>query len=1251
MKRTAAFVLALLATGLWRGAAETQESDRLYRAFQDPPRTYSVRPFWFWNDRLDAKEIEWQIEQMVAQGVYGAYLHPRAGLDTPYLSEDYFRAVGAGLEKARRLGFSFGFVDEYEWPSGEARDIWIPGLPSRVIAANPDLRMKTLAYMEKDVVGPATVETGPVEGFQFALAARLAGEMALVPGSLINISSGVSEGRLRWTAPEGKWRTWLFHLRPAQGRDGGLVDLLNPAAARSFLELSYEQYYRRFRERFGTTIDSTYVDHEGDYGYRIAWTPQFFDIFLRLKGYDIRPELPLLWHEGGPRTPKVRCDYMDVISGLYAESFFGQVTRWCDEHGIRISGHLWEETLQMEAAYDGDLQRVMRAWSWPGVDSLWERGRSPRDFKVAASVAHFRGTRFTCENQGLQGSDSFLDFQKMRLGTNMIAAWGANLLIPHAFNYSRRRVEWPPDWFFHQPWWKYFRTYADYARRLSFMNDQGAHVADVLLFQPTESAWAHADPAFSNRVGYAPSKFNNPLDGIDADYGALMNRLAEERWDFDVADSHFLQQSTVADNKIRIGNESFRVLVLPPATTVRRSTTQKIREFFDAGGIVLALRMLPADSMDAGCGDPVIAADLQHVFGSARPEASSRHDGAHGGRGYFIKGDAAEIPRVLSEMIRPDVAVTAGEPAHLYALHRRKEGSDFYWMVNDTPSRRENAVRFSAAGQAEKWDATDASRAPLLCRSTADGTEVRLRFEPWEAYYVVFDSGGVPPVDLRLVRTNLENVTVVSANSGGVLARAIAPTSADTRFEAEFANPRGERFRGAVELKPGLPVIDLTGSWKFRIGADRIEAPYALHRPDPEEKGEALGWPARDLQVAEWRRAWLSEERHTVKDWWVAGPFPNEDHTGFAHSYPPEQKIDLQASYPGAEGSNVQWKHWSDSGYAVDLDRVLGRKRDRSWITSYAVTYLHVPSARRAWFHLAADNNARLRVNGEELLNLHIHPFYHEMREDFAFIREVDLKAGWNEVLLKISKCGGARQYGYYLRVTDRNGRIFNDMEVSALRNSKEVPQGSPSGYDWYRIVVPVTSRGVDLPKFKHQVGVFYNGARIQPDASGRFLFPGPASGRSDILAVQTRTGNSFAQAPWFVLGDGSLNTGSWAQFGLTYFSGSATYERDFTLDAVYMGSKMVLECGEIGVVAEVEVNGEQAGNRVWLPFSFDISKFVRPGKNLLRITVTNTMENARAVENRADRLEKLEPNGLIGPVRIVPYREVTLRCVAQGRN
>ena len=100
----------------------------LYQKFLDPDRKYSIRPFWFWNGTLTGEELGRQIRQMVEHGVYGAYAHNRDGLQTRYLSEEWWQALGGALQAAKEAGFSLCMVDEFEWPSGEARDYWMPGI-------------------------------------------------------------------------------------------------------------------------------------------------------------------------------------------------------------------------------------------------------------------------------------------------------------------------------------------------------------------------------------------------------------------------------------------------------------------------------------------------------------------------------------------------------------------------------------------------------------------------------------------------------------------------------------------------------------------------------------------------------------------------------------------------------------------------------------------------------------------------------------------------------------------------------------------------------------------------------------------------------------------------------------------------------------------------------------------------------------------------------------------------------------------
>jgi hypothetical protein len=56
-----------------RYAANTSS---LYANFVDPPCEYSVTPYWWWNGKLDGKELARQIDDMVAHRVYSCIMFP-----------------------------------------------------------------------------------------------------------------------------------------------------------------------------------------------------------------------------------------------------------------------------------------------------------------------------------------------------------------------------------------------------------------------------------------------------------------------------------------------------------------------------------------------------------------------------------------------------------------------------------------------------------------------------------------------------------------------------------------------------------------------------------------------------------------------------------------------------------------------------------------------------------------------------------------------------------------------------------------------------------------------------------------------------------------------------------------------------------------------------------------------------------------------------------------------------------------------
>lgn len=85
----------------------------------------------------------------------------------------------------------------------------------------------------------------------------------------------------------------------------------------------------------------------------------------------------------------------------------------------------------------------------------------------------------------------------------------------------------------------------------------------------------------------------------------------------------------------------------------------------------------------------------------------------------------------------------------------------------------------------------------------------------------------------------------------------------------------------------------------------------------------------------------------------------------------------------------------------------------------------------------------------------------------------------------------------------------------------------------------------------------------------------------------------------------------SWIELDLSpeaqAFSGTATYNTEFTLDPLSAGPRVELDLGHVEVIASIRVNGESAGSTWSSPFRLDITRRVKPGVNRLSVDVTST--------------------------------------------
>jgi len=101
-------------------------------SFASPPATYRPAPFLVLNDDHDdeagAARVTQVLEGYRRIGYGGAFLHPRPGLITEYLSPEWFALIRHAVAECRQLGLTPYLYDENSYPSGVGGD----HVPSRV---------------------------------------------------------------------------------------------------------------------------------------------------------------------------------------------------------------------------------------------------------------------------------------------------------------------------------------------------------------------------------------------------------------------------------------------------------------------------------------------------------------------------------------------------------------------------------------------------------------------------------------------------------------------------------------------------------------------------------------------------------------------------------------------------------------------------------------------------------------------------------------------------------------------------------------------------------------------------------------------------------------------------------------------------------------------------------------------------------------------------------------------------------------
>ena len=1142
--------------------------------FQKPPPGFGEVAFYWWlGDPLTKERLGWQIEQLdQVKGVMGlqinyAHAYRNGGLSVglsypsvPVLfSEPWWALVGWFKDEAKRHGMAISLSD-YTLGIGQGWSV------DDVLKQNPDLCGSLLQQQTR------AVNAGAVE-WSLPAGTLMVGAQSSAGGAWSDLRNQIENGVLRWQAPVPQRLMVVFSQQVIPS-----LDPMNPKSGPLYAKKFFGQFEEHFPGESGRGLNFFFSDELELRVDGTLWTARFAEEFRRRKGYDLLPELPALFADAGPRTPKVRLDYCDVKVALSEEGFFKPVFDWHQERGMIYGcdhGGRGRNVVEF-----GDYFRTQRWNQGPGCDAP---GLS-RDIiknKVASSIAHLY-LRPRVWLEGFHSSGWGTNSEGLTDATFANFAQGQNLLTLHGLYYSTHGGFWewaPPDNHFRMPYWAHMREYFAMVQRLSYLMSQGHHRCDVAILYPVA-------PMEAGLEGKA---------AVDAAFNTG-RQLHARGIDFDFMDFESLHRARVVDRQLQVSGERYRVLVLPAMRAVRWSTLQKAQEFQRAGGTVIVLGAAPEVSDRMGRDDPELKALVAQLTTRVdKPEEV-----------------VAEVEKVGAR----DFAVLSGIKASPNLMHRRIGPRDVF-MIHNVPANAE--CWFRASGAVELWDPWTGATRPLpVLAQTSEGTRLRLPLTEKEAQLIVFSPGRA---NMAVPSTLLPEISTI--NLDGDWEFELQPTL-DNRFgdyrwppSQGMIGPEARQFRYADERQPNpgweAPNFD-DSKWPMVTHSFGQKFWKLGPLPDGAELDAQLaGLPAVDpsVPVEIGGRTFIWQPYEFSWQWGCEGD-------------------------AGPQGFHGLKENVSDDFI------VLGERKRRQNTGDYDVVAESGGGRYYLWTtaHCSQNTQAVIRLGGNLPAAVYINGARLDLAARSAVLRpgsnplllRYDHMGRGHFVLeqLPAATDAAALPGALAMRWWGRPGVVPFDVR----------PQiSSPAG--WYRFTAPPGLHAMAL-RVLGQVRAWADGQELRGTKTADgvcFALPKPA-GRPSTVTLrieQERGAYGGAALPEPIklnCATGRMPVGDWSKTGvMASYSGGAWYRRSLNLTAEQACATVTLDLGKVVSTAEVRVNGQTVGIRVAPPWRYHVSSCLKPGDNRIEVLVYNTLANHYLTLPTRCRGDLT--SGLLGPVTL----------------
>jgi len=630
---------------------------------------------------------------------------------------------------------------------------------------------------------------------QRSTAAQIAKNLCVPLNKIINLTNQLKpDGTLNWKVPKGNWtilrigHTSTGHTNATAGGGMGLeCDKFNPEAVRLQFNSWYGEALKHGGPEIAKKVLSVFHVDSWECGSQ-NWSPIFKSEFLKRRGYDLTPYLPIMTGlpvESAFVSENFLYDVRKTISELVVDQFYKTLANLAKEQGVTFTAESIAPTMMSDGLMHYKTVDVPMGEFWlnsPTHDK-------PNDMLDAISGAHIYGKNiiqaeaFTTVRMDWNESPA-----NMKTLQDRNYALGINKLSYHVFTHNPWMDRKPGmtldgvGLYFQrdQTWWRAGKAWVAYAERTQNLLQQGKPVVDIAVFTGEELPRRSVLP--DRLVEILPGIFgadvvesekkrlenvNEPLRQIPAGVTHSANMADTENWvnplrgyAYDSFNPDALATATVKDgNVVFESGAKYKILVFtgklkmnPNYEYISYETVKKLRDLVKNGAKVIVAEK------------PLYQSGLKQIksleFNDLVEEiwGGSFDSFKNGGKPIYVKklgfGQVFRAPfegndftsmglekDLNIEEISAQNSSSISHAKNVTFSHRSDENSDIYFISNQVNKYRNLNFSFRINNKIPKlYYAVSNDTIVLKNWTIKDGrTALSLRMAPNESLFIIFD--------------------------------------------------------------------------------------------------------------------------------------------------------------------------------------------------------------------------------------------------------------------------------------------------------------------------------------------------------------------------------------------------------------------------------------------------------------------------------------------------------------------------------